>query len=106
MKMTILSTPRRLVNVIAPIALALCLLSLAGLSSTVVQAARQPTGRVVVHSGSSTANLIAANTYFVNSTLDLPDADPGDGKCAAANGACTLRAAIMQANFTAGPDTI
>jgi CSLREA domain-containing protein len=49
---------------------------------------------------------IVASTYVVNSTADAPDADVGDGVCAAANGACTLRAAIMQANFTTGPDTI
>ena len=49
---------------------------------------------------------IVASTYVVNSTADAPDADVGDGVCAAANGACTLRAAIMQANFVTGPDTI
>ncbi|HTO74631.1 MAG TPA: choice-of-anchor Q domain-containing protein, partial [Thermoanaerobaculia bacterium] len=49
----------------------------------------------------------AANpTIVVNSTEDLPDADQGDNVCAASNGKCTLRAAIMQANFTAGADTI
>ena len=40
---------------------------------------------------------IVASTYVVNSTADAPDADVGDGVCAAANGACTLRAAVMQA---------
>src|SRR5438445_3216290 len=49
---------------------------------------------------------LAANTYVVNSTADLPDADPADGICAASTGVCTLRAAIMQANFVAGPSTI
>jgi CSLREA domain-containing protein len=49
---------------------------------------------------------IVASTYVVNSTADAPDADVGDGVCAAANGACTLRAAVMQANFTAGADNI
>ncbi len=49
---------------------------------------------------------VAASTYVVNSTADLPDADQGDGLCLALNGQCTLRAAIMQANFSAGPDTI
>src|SRR5215831_18015928 len=48
----------------------------------------------------------AATTYLVNSTADLPDADPADGACATASGVCTLRAAIMQANFVAGPSTI
>src|SRR5439155_1504530 len=48
----------------------------------------------------------ASNVYVVNNTADLPDADVGDGLCAAANGACTLRAAIMQANFSAGVQTV
>jgi len=49
-----------------------------------------------------------AATYTVNSTLDLPDADPSDGACATAppNPVCTLRAAVMQANTTADNDTI
>jgi CSLREA domain-containing protein len=47
-----------------------------------------------------------AATFTVNITADLPDADPADGICAAADGKCTLRAAIMQANFTSIPDTI
>ncbi len=45
-------------------------------------------------------------TYAVNSTADTPDADVGSPACADATGKCTLRAAIMQANFTAGADTI
>ena len=49
----------------------------------------------------------SAATYLVNSTDDLPDADTLDGVCSATvTGACTLRAAIMQANKTSGPDTI
>jgi predicted outer membrane repeat protein len=49
-----------------------------------------------------------ATTYTVNSTLDLPDADPTDGACATAppNPVCTLRAAVMQANASAGEDTV
>jgi CSLREA domain-containing protein len=34
----------------------------------------------------------------VNSTVDEPDADPGDGACATAAGDCTLRAAVQEAN--------
>src|SRR5207247_5952689 len=49
---------------------------------------------------------IVASTYVVNSTADLPDADPADGVCRTANSNCTLRAAIMQANFTASAATI
>ena len=45
-------------------------------------------------------------TFVVNSTADLTDADQGDGICAAANGSCTLRAAIMQANFLPDANTI
>jgi CSLREA domain-containing protein len=46
-------------------------------------------------------------TFTVDSTADAPDANPGDGKCAAAlPPKCTLRAAIMEANALAGTDTI
>jgi hypothetical protein len=44
--------------------------------------------------------------YRVDSTLDAPDADPADGVCATAGGVCTLRAAVMQANFLTAPVTI
>jgi CSLREA domain-containing protein len=41
-----------------------------------------------------------AATFTVNSTDDLVDANPGDGKCEtqAGNGVCTLRAATQEAN--------
>lgn len=42
----------------------------------------------------------------VNSTGDTPDANPGDGCCADASGNCTLRAAIQEANASAGRDTL
>lgn len=42
-----------------------------------------------------------AATFNVDSTADAVDANQGDGNCAAAGGACTLRAAIMEANSTA-----
>ncbi|MGA1368755.1 MAG: beta strand repeat-containing protein, partial [Blastocatellia bacterium] len=45
-------------------------------------------------------------TYTVNSLADTPDANPGDGLCANTSGACTLRAAITEANATAAADTI
>ncbi len=47
-----------------------------------------------------------ATTFTVNSTADTSDADPGDGACDDGTGACTLRAAIDEANFLAGVDTI
>ncbi|MCC5954140.1 MAG: right-handed parallel beta-helix repeat-containing protein [Acidimicrobiia bacterium] len=44
----------------------------------------------------------------VNSTADLPDANPGDGICEATPGMgdCTLRAAVMEANAVPKVDTI
>lgn len=46
-------------------------------------------------------------TFVVNSTVDAVDAVPGDGVCeTAVPGQCTLRAAVMEANAFAGPDTI
>jgi large repetitive protein len=45
------------------------------------------------------------STFTVDSTADDTDA-AGDGACATAAGACTLRAAIFEANRHSGPDTI
>ncbi len=45
-------------------------------------------------------------TFNVDSTGDLPDLMPGDGKCEASGVVCTLRAAIEEANATAGKDEI
>jgi parallel beta-helix repeat protein len=53
-------------------------------------------------------------SFRVNSVGDQPDADfdpdekppTGDGNCADISGACTLRAAIFEANLTPGPHTI
>ena len=49
-----------------------------------------------------------ALALYVNNSADVPDWNPGDGKCETAsnNGICTLRAAIMEANAYAGWDTI
>jgi CSLREA domain-containing protein len=50
---------------------------------------------------------MARAAYFtVDSTTDTVDVNPGDGIAADANGHCTLRAAIMEANALPGPDTI
>lgn len=46
------------------------------------------------------------STFTVNSTTDAVDATPGDGICASAGGACTLRAAVQEANAHAGADVI
>ena len=46
------------------------------------------------------------STFTATSIADTVDANPGDGECADAGGNCTLRAAVMEANLSAGPDTI
>ena len=48
----------------------------------------------------------AASTFTVNVTADTQDAVPGDGACSDAEGGCSLRAAITEANALAGPDVI
>jgi CSLREA domain-containing protein len=50
----------------------------------------------------------AGQTFAVNTTVDAPDAAPGNGVCetASGNAVCTLRAAIQEANALAGADTI
>ena len=47
-----------------------------------------------------------AVTFVVNTTADTADAVPGDGRCADSGNACSLRAAVQEANALAGPDTI
>jgi CSLREA domain-containing protein len=71
-------------------------------------------GLVMLRSGQNSLEYAvpeAAMTFTVNSTLDTPDNNPGDGVCGAfvATGAplvCTLRAAIEEANANVGADTI
>jgi CSLREA domain-containing protein len=47
------------------------------------------------------------NTFVVNSAVDAVDAALGINGCeTAVPGECTLRAAIMEANFSPGPDTV
>jgi CSLREA domain-containing protein len=53
----------------------------------------------------------ASTTFTVDSTYDYGDQTPGDGKCDTGTimligEACTLRAAIQEANATTGADTI
>ncbi len=48
-----------------------------------------------------------AVTFNVDSTLDEPDALPGDGLCESTpSGVCTLRAAVIEANWDAAGDII
>ena len=44
--------------------------------------------------------------FVVDSTLDNPDATPGDGICADSLGNCTFRAAITESNWWQGANTI
>src|SRR5215208_683888 len=48
----------------------------------------------------------AATTFTVNSTGDAADSNTADGACDDGAGNCTLRAAVQQANATAGTDVI
>jgi len=61
---------------------------------------------VVVAAAVVPARPALAASFVVDSTTDAPDAAPGDGICAAAGGACTLRAAVEEANALSGPDAI
>lgn len=55
---------------------------------------------------------LTQNGFVVNSSGDEPDVFPGDGECSTGDttltgeNECTLRAAIMEANATEGPDKI
>ncbi len=49
---------------------------------------------------------VYAATFVVNTTNDTQDAAAGNGTCADAAGACSLRAAITEANALAGADII
>lgn len=52
------------------------------------------------------ASGVYAATFVVNTTADTQDAAAGDTFCADAGGACSLRAAITEANALAGADII
>ncbi len=47
-----------------------------------------------------------AESIYVNTNSDLPDTDVLDGVCQTTTGTCSLRAAIMHANWTWGHDHI
>jgi CSLREA domain-containing protein len=52
------------------------------------------------------AGSAGAANFFVTTTADAPDVAPGNGVCADASGACTLRAAVMEANALPGWDNV
>jgi CSLREA domain-containing protein len=53
-----------------------------------------------------TSAAVAGTIFVVNSTADSNDLAAGDGQCRDSAGLCTLRAAIQEANATAGVDAI
>jgi len=55
---------------------------------------------------SGEAQVADAATFNVDSTADAVDANIGNGVCATETNACTLRAAIQEANASPGTDTI
>jgi len=56
---------------------------------------------------SFSVSLAAGVTFTVDSADGgAPDINPGDGLCATLAGECSLRAAVMESNALAGPDTI
>ena len=54
----------------------------------------------------ATVPVAAAADFSVTTQADSADAVPGDGFCADADGACSLRAAVQEANALAGADRI
>ncbi len=87
-------TDVRLIKILRSVLLALMI--------AVASAAAAPTGLYARPS----AALAAGNTYTVNTTLDTLDIDVTNGICADISGKCSLRGAILEANFHAGADTI
>jgi CSLREA domain-containing protein len=52
--------------------------------------------------GDGDAQAVSSADFVVNMTTDIVDAAPGDGVCATAEGECSLRAAVQEANALAG----
>jgi len=48
----------------------------------------------------------SATTFTVNTTVDLPDVNPGDGICNTGVATCSLRAAITESDFIGGTNVI
>src|ERR1043166_2278639 len=61
---------------------------------------------IIVAAVVSSRQVVAAATFTVDTTADLPDVTPGDGICGSAGGSCTLRAAVEEANALSGADTV
>ena len=68
-----------------------------------VAAALIVSGLTAVAQGATPAHGVS---FVVNSTADAVDASAGDGACADTTGACTLRAAVLEANALPGADAV
>ncbi|CCK25678.1 polymorphic outer membrane protein [Streptomyces davaonensis JCM 4913] len=55
-----------------------------------------------VHLAPASASAAEPAEFTVDTTADAVDADPSDGRCLTASGACSLRAAVMAANSRPG----
>jgi CSLREA domain-containing protein len=76
-----------------------------------VYTALRSTNQRVSAGKSARSNIAAADlpsgyTFTVNTTEDLPDSNVGNGVCADKKGRCSLRAAIEEADWDQGNDTI
>lgn len=74
-----------------------------GARPTLQQAASLMMTQLIFILGVSSAR--ADVIFNVNTTADQIDQDVSDGLCQTSNGACSLRAALMQANHLSGPET-
>lgn len=61
----------------------------------------RPVLLLVLSAASGIPTAARSRTFVVDTTADTQDALPGDGLCADASGACSLRAAIAEANTSA-----
>ncbi len=84
---------------------AFCLVIAQGLATTSTTANSPKSPAPQAQAQIKKPNAVAA-TFVVNSTGDGADSDTADGICNDGSGNCTLRAAIQQANASAGADII
>lgn len=61
---------------------------------------------IVLSVSAAGADKKQGDRYRVTTTADTVDVAPGDGRCADADGECSLRAAVQEANATPGTDNI
>lgn len=103
--MSALVIPRSLTRLIAAFIATIAVIIFLAFTSSHVRAAHSNPISNAVSSGINFA--AAANSYVVNSTLDEPAADASQPNCSSTpSGKCTLRAAIMRADFVSSPSAI